>query len=97
MLIKTDRPAIGTEPLHGCKTLNFVYPIQDHQGQDLANSGNGSEQVNSVGIMTTARLFDLPFQRSDQYVNASIMDKSASSSRKGKMTSNKASGSVLRF
>jgi len=64
----SDQPGIGAKALHRAKALDVVHFVQDGQGQDLAHTGNGPEQIKAVVVMLTGGFFDLPLKGLDEPV-----------------------------
>jgi hypothetical protein len=68
LLLGPDQAGVGAKALNRSEAFDVVDLIQDGQCQDLPHTGNGPEQMQTVGIMMTGGLFDLPFQWFDQPV-----------------------------
>src|SRR5262245_19757418 len=63
-----DQTTVGDKVLHAVEAGDVVNLVEDGQGQDLADAGNGAEQVEGVMILLFSLTRDEEFQLVEQLV-----------------------------
>ena len=64
----SDQPSVGREVLDGGETMDVVDLVEDDEGEDLPDAGNGPQAVEGVGVMLPGGAEEVEFQRMQQSV-----------------------------
>jgi len=59
------QPCVGYEVTDSWKAVDVVDFVEDHQGEDFSDAGDGAKQVNGYRIMLWNECVDLSFDRED--------------------------------
>jgi hypothetical protein len=67
-LAALDQTAIGGEVLHAGKALDAVDVVEQHEAKNLADTGDGVEQIQGMGIVRLGRLDHREFSIAEQFI-----------------------------
>jgi hypothetical protein len=64
------QPCAGDEVADPWEAVDAVDFVEDHQGEDFPDAGDGAKEVNGYGIMVGNVCADLPFDSEDLFVKS---------------------------